>query len=91
MCFVDKYKIKIVTVAEAEAEHMVSDERLGEVPVAFGFGNKAWKTLIEQIQEGDELWEFNSPEHKWREGMGSAGYVLLRNGEVVGSHVTRMN
>ena len=51
-----------------------------------------WRWEFRQrMQEGDELWEFNSPAHFWEHLAGRAGIALVRNGEVVASHVTRLN
>lgn len=44
-----------------------------------------------RMQEGDELWEFDSPAHFWEHLAGRAGIALVRNGEVVASRVTRLN
>jgi hypothetical protein len=50
-----------------------------------------WKPFIAQMQPGDELWQFLSPEHTWANLMGRAGYAIVRNGEIVHSLVTVMN
>jgi hypothetical protein len=44
-----------------------------------------------KVQEGDEFWEFNSPEHFWKHLAGRAGIALVRDGEIVASHVTMLN
>lgn len=80
-----------VTVAEAEADNMVQDDRLGPDPVPFGFDNDKWRGLMAQMQDGDELWEFVSPEESWKALAGRAGIALVRSGEVVESIVTMMN
>ena len=71
---------KRLTIEQAEAEHMVTDARLGPDPVPFGFVNKKWIDLISKMQPGDELWEFsydNGP--LWAGG----GIAVVRGGEVV--------
>jgi hypothetical protein len=80
-----------LTIEEAEARNMVQDNRLGNEAVPFGFMNKEWKTLVARIVEGDELWEFNSPEDTWQNLCGRAGIALVRNGEVIDAIVTFMN
>lgn len=82
---------KQVTVAEAEAENMVQSDRLGPDPVPFGFDNDKWRKLLNQMQDGDELWEFVSSRESWKALAGRAGIALVRNGEVVTSIVTMMN
>jgi hypothetical protein len=42
-------------------------------------------------QEGDEVWEFNSPARFWQHLAGRAGIALVRDGEVVDSIITSMN
>lgn len=80
-----------VSVAEAEAAHLVSDEQLAPTPVPFGFMHTAWLTLLAQMQPGDELWEFRSPAHTWQHLCGHEGLVLLRQGKVVAQVLTAMN
>ena len=82
---------RCLSVAEAEAENMVCDKRLGDKPIPFGFGNKRWLELLEQMHTGDELWEFCSPQEFWDKGMGSAGIALIRNGQIVAIHTSKMN
>ena len=82
---------KQVSVAEAEAAHMVQTDRLGPDLVPFGFQNDRWRDLLAQMQDGDELWEFSSSWESWQHLAGRAGIVLVRNGEVVTSIVTMMN
>ncbi len=50
-----------------------------------------WWEFQERMQEGDELWEFESPKHFWDHLAGRAGIALVRNGEVVASRVTKLN
>lgn len=44
-----------------------------------------------RMQEGDEVWEFNSPAHFWEHLAGRAGIALVRDGEVVDSIIASMN
>lgn len=83
--------IKTLTVEQAEAEHMVTDERLGQMPVPFGFCNAAWKDLVARMQPGDELWRFSSSAESWQRLGGCGGIALIRRGEVVASVLTDMN
>lgn len=80
-----------VTPAEAEAAHLVTDERLGSDPVPFGFMHSAWLALQAQMKPGDELWEFCSPAHSWALRCGRQGLVLLRHGQVVAQVTTALN
>ena len=82
---------KRVTVEEVEAAHMIQTDRLGPEPVPFGFQNGKWRSLIDQMEEGDELWTFSSSQESWARLCGCAGIALVRNSEVVNSIVTMMN
>jgi hypothetical protein len=79
------------TVEEAEAANMVKNDQLGPDPVPFGFINADWKELLDQMQEGDELWEFKSPPETWENLMGRKGIALIRNCQVIAYIVTLMN
>jgi hypothetical protein len=83
--------IKRITVGEAEAAHMVIDGRPGLGPVPFGFLNKEWRALLDQMTQDDELWEYSSSSESWKALAGRAGIALVRNGEVVDSILTVMN
>jgi hypothetical protein len=80
-----------LTIEEAEAKNMVFDSRLGRKRVLFSFENAEWKALIGQMLDGDELWEFVSPENTWQNLCGRAGIALVRDGEVIYVLITRMN
>ncbi len=67
-----------LSIEEAEKKHMVSDEELGPDPVPFGFQNDKWLMFSKQFREGDELWEFNSPEEFWDCLCGRAGLCIVR-------------
>ncbi len=72
-----------ITVAEAEAAHMVNDERLGPDPVPFGFQNQRWRALLAQMQEGDEIWTMRSSADSFEHNAGRAGTALVRDGKIV--------
>jgi hypothetical protein len=85
------YLLRCVTVAEAEAENMVRDYRLGPDPITFGWANKQWREFLARMHPGDELWEYRTPQEDWDQLMGSSGFVLIRDGQIIASHVDRMN
>jgi hypothetical protein len=82
---------KRLTVAEAEAAHMVRNDWLGPDPVPFGFVNGKWRALLAEMQDGDELWAFSSSQESWARLGGRSGIALVRHGEVVRAVVTKMN
>lgn len=57
----------------------------------FGRLQGQWEQMKSQMAEGDELWSFVSPLDSWRHLAGRAGVALVRNGEIIGHLVTRMN
>ena len=86
-----KWLKKRATVEEAERKNLITDERLGPDPVLFGFQNDRWLRLKSQMEIGDEIWEFSSPEATWEHLAGRAGLSLVRKGKIVDSIVTTMN
>jgi len=82
---------KKITVAEAEAEHMVNCPRLAPTPVAFGFNNARWREILAEMQETDELWTFSSSRESWQQLSGRSGISLVRDGEIIDSIVSVMN
>jgi hypothetical protein len=72
------------TVEQAEAAYMFpGDRRLGSRLVPFGPSHDEWKALLAQMVDGDELWEFWSPEMSWKALAGRAGFALVRNGKII--------
>jgi len=43
------------------------------------------------MEQGDELWEFNSDDQSWEMLAGRAGLALARDGEIVADILTMMN
>lgn len=85
--FVKKY----LSIEEAEKENMVTDTRLGDAPVPFGFNNHQWRELLAEMQEGDELWTFTTSKESWDNMAGRAGISLVRNGSEVTCIIGMMN
>lgn len=50
-----------------------------------------WAEFTACVQEGDELWLFNSPPQTWAIMAGRAGVAIVRSGELVKTFTTRMN
>jgi hypothetical protein len=75
----------------SRAEKNRDAERLKKLRSPFGYGNGAWESLKAQMQPGDELWEFCTPKATWDQGMGSAGYQLVRGDVIICTMVVRMN
>ena len=75
---------KEVSVAQAEAEHMVDGK-------PFGASNDAWKQLKASLRPGDAIWTYCSPAESFRAHAGRCGIALVRNGKTVTQFVTIMN
>jgi len=80
-----------VTIEQAEADNSRPHDDGEYLPQPFGWLKMTWHKMIKQMQDGDELWEFNSPPKTWENLCGRKGYAILRKGEVVDSLITLMN
>ena len=47
--------------------------------------------MVEQMRDGDELWQFRSTVETWANMAARAGYCLVRDGKVAASRITLMN
>lgn len=50
-----------------------------------------WRKFKDQIEEGDEIWEFSTPRRYWNVGFGYAGYAIIRRGIAAIIFQTKMN
>jgi hypothetical protein len=66
-----------ISIEEAENKYIVKDDRLGPNPLPFGFAHQEWLKFQEEIRQGDELWEFSSPEETWANMCGREGIALV--------------
>ncbi len=81
---------KKITVEEAEKANMITIRKSGE-QVPFGYVNFLWKRLLDQMEEGDNLFEFNSDDESWDNLAGRAGLALVRDGKIIADMITSMN
>ena len=71
---------------------MIKVEKDGKsVVLAFGYINNDWEALKAQYQDGDKIYKFSSAEETWENLMGRAGYVLVRNNQIIAEIITLMN
>jgi len=82
---------KYDSIAAVEAEYMVSNPRLGDKPIPFGFNNREWLELLTKMQDGDELWSYSTSADSWNNLAGRAGVRLIRGDRVVADIMTIMN
>lgn len=52
---------------------------------------QAWQELEPNLEAGDELWRFSSPEIFWANLCGREGYAIVRNGRVIKATLTALN
>ena len=69
----------------------ITFEQIEKESPPLGFLNNDWNELSRYRQQGDELWEFDSPADHWVSLCGRAGIALVRNKKVVCAIVTEMN
>jgi hypothetical protein len=60
----------------------------GRSAAAFG---EALAELRQRLQPGDVLYHYDSDPEEWAMGFGSAGYAIVRDGELFDTLVVRMN
>ena len=80
-----------ITIAEAEAAHLVQVDELGPDPVPFGFMNTKWKAMLAEMQPGDGLFTYRTSPESWNALAGREGIFLVRDGKVIRSLVTMMS
>jgi hypothetical protein len=49
------------------------------------------RAFKQQAQPTDVIYHYCSEQSEWEKGMGSEGWIIVRNGEIVDSLVRRMN
>lgn len=50
-----------------------------------------WLPFIADLMPNDEVWRFHSPPETWANFRGCAGYVVLRDGQIIRSLTTLRN
>jgi hypothetical protein len=87
-----------ITVEEAEAASLAEIDELraagiglSKPRVPFRSQRAEWEALKAQMEDGDELWRFSTPDETWEQMMGRAGIVLLRGGTIIATIVTTLN
>jgi len=79
---------RATTIEEAERKNLISNPRLGDKPVVFGFMHKQWLEFVSKFQPGDVLIEFYTPPAFQEMIHGYAGYEIVRNGQTVATLIT---
>jgi len=54
----------------------------------FGEMTDAWRRFVEQLENGDELWFFSSPDDTFAKKLGCHGYAIVRDGLIRDTHIT---
>jgi hypothetical protein len=85
-----KHSVEKDSIEEIEKRNLYPDD--GRVPhVPFGFMNEKWLNFKRQAQGGDEIYFYITSRESWQNLAGRAGFILVRNGEVVATFETMMN
>jgi hypothetical protein len=50
-----------------------------------------WLPFIADLMPDDEVWRFRSPAETWADFCGCAGYVVIRDGQIIRSLTTMRN
>lgn len=80
------------SIEQIEKDNMIKVDKDGKsVILVFGYINNDWEALKAQYQDGDKIYKFSSAEETWENLMGRAGYVLVRNNQVIAEIITLMN
>ena len=77
-----------ISIHDAEAKNMVV---INGRNIPFGFISSSWRHLLSNMVDGDELYEFSSPDVDWDHLAGREGIALVRGGEIITDIVTKMN
>ena len=76
-----------LTIAQVEQESLEETTKSPHVPqVPFGYANDKWNKLKSQYKDGDEFYFFAADSRRYFQG--TAGYVLIRDNELVDLIVT---
>ncbi|MCX7002592.1 MAG: hypothetical protein NTV22_04885 [bacterium] len=60
-------------------------------PGPYGISREGWDKLKAQMEDGDVIWSFESPQDSWLHSAGRMGYALVRSGRAIDGIVTLMN
>ncbi len=76
---------------QAEKYILSYEPQLGSEPVPFGLQNDKWQEFKAQLQSGDELWLYRSPDESWMHLWGRAGICIVRKKKVIADFLVVMN
>lgn len=51
----------------------------------------AFAVQLKRLRDGDEVWEFRSPQHTWEHLAGRQGLCVLRGSEVLAIYITMLS
>jgi hypothetical protein len=77
------------------ARNKVRRVSLADLPVVNAHTSKRFAEILAefraQLLPGDELYHYDSHQEEWERLMGSEGYVIVRDGELIDTLVMKMN
>ncbi len=88
--FTTEWLKREMTVAQVEAERHSEGQTAGTTEQSEWFEAR-WTKFKDQVEEGDEVWEFSTPRRYWNVGFGYAGYAIIRRGVAAAIFTTKMN
>lgn len=81
----------IVPGVSAEFTAVERDAKIKGLPEHAGGLLREWDALLANMQDHDELWEFESPIEYWDSLCGASGIALVRDGAIVAEVIIDMN
>ena len=81
---------KPLTLKYVEQKQTVTFEHSGEKKtLPFGRINSDWEALKSSYRDGDCLIHFRTGEESWKSLYGREGYLLIREGKIIGIIITK--
>lgn len=83
----DSWRVRKVTISEAERENSAYPEQPRIDGIPFGYANRYWRYLVKWMKPDDQLWYYDSRHAEniasGEEGSPEWGYVVVRDGRAV--------
>lgn len=77
------HAIRLRDIADLGMSDEDKEKFLESSPQLKDWEKTKWEPFLAELLPGDEVWRFRSPPHTWANFSGCAGYVVLRDGQIV--------